>query len=396
MNPDLEPPTVLSLKDIIDAITEECIVLNGNQQIKNQQASWSFRRAELNDLVGTHTNNKSLCTRIDPTLLFGVVAFVNDTVNSDDSTATATNKEYLATFYMAYSTWDGRVLYLDEFNLDKEYVNNHDSKTPLSESDLPYLLRRLLCRIAVRLHCSRCTWQHYGDDYTYPGSIQSVTLHGWVALHWFADDMISFLQQGNESSPSHISSSTNATILDSSQIRDCINVCLETQLNARKDIRIRLATESDVDTIGRLVHGLAVFEEMPDEVHITTDYYLNDGFKAEKPLFFCLLLDYTKKDGTVYTFGMAFCYIGYSLQSGMFVYLEDLFIEQEYRDKGCGKLTMVTLASLSLSLGCSKMVWSALDWNAPALAFYEKIGAKLQHGVLTTRFANESLREFSN
>jgi GNAT superfamily N-acetyltransferase len=92
---------------------------------------------------------------------------------------------------------------------------------------------------------------------------------------------------------------------------------------------------------------------------------------------------------------MAFCYLGRKLDSGSFLYLEDLFIEKNYRGNGAGTFIMKSLAALALCLDCSRLVWQALDWNTPALTFYNKLGAKVVDGLLTTRFAGQALKDFA-
>jgi GNAT superfamily N-acetyltransferase len=168
--------------------------------------------------------------------------------------------------------------------------------------------------------------------------------------------------------------------------------CLKLQQNT--NFRLRLATPEDVDTIGRLVQGLADFEKEPDAVNVSVDQYRVDGFEAQ-PLFYCFLMeDVSDKTAQPYACGMAFCFIGSNLGAGPFIYLEDLFIEKEYRGKGGGTLVMRCLAMLGQTLRCEKIVWQALDWNTPALTFYSKIGAKVQDGLLTSRYAGQSLKNF--
>ena len=91
---------------------------------------------------------------------------------------------------------------------------------------------------------------------------------------------------------------------------------------------------------------------------------------------------------------MAFLYFGYDVDTGRFLYLEDLFVEENMRGKGCGSLVMAALALIAKGAGCIGFVWQALDWNTPALTFYENIGAEVQDGLLTTRFCGETLRDF--
>jgi len=172
--------------------------------------------------------------------------------------------------------------------------------------------------------------------------------------------------------------------------------CLQTVNMTSPHFRFRLASYEDAETIFRLVRGLAIYEKEPESVHVTSEHYRCDCGSNE-PLFFCLLMEDTDttKHGESYCCGMAFVYFGYEFGKGRFLYLEDLFLESEYRKLGGGSLAMKTLAKISLVLGCQNFYWVALDWNTPALNLYDKIGAKIQEGVLMARYSNETLREFS-
>jgi GNAT superfamily N-acetyltransferase len=233
------------------------------------------------------------------------------------------------------------------------------------------------------------------------------TLHGWLTLHWQPSAMQEFLGTDD----------TTATIkpVDDGGV-DAIRTAIESILSKLQNtnsggtdcFQLRLAqTTDDLTAIGRLVQGLADFENESDAVHVTMDQYKidggfpdhdGDGATASNSLFYCILIE---KDG--YTFGMAFCYVGYSSSSSggenknttRFLYLEDLFLEAKYRGSGAGTRLMQTLAEVALKLQCSHLVWQALDWNTPALTFYNKIGAAVVDGLCTTRFAGESLKAFS-
>ena len=156
----------------------------------------------------------------------------------------------------------------------------------------------------------------------------------------------------------------------------------------------------DLEAIGRLVQGLADFEKEPDAVHVTTKHYQNDG-GDNHPLFYCLLLDTksnTNNDNTTtYTCGMAFCYMGYTTGQGRHWYLEDLFLEPAYRGCGAGTHVMQTLARIAVRLDCAHLRWQALDWNQPALTFYQtKLGARILEGVHTWRWAGDDVRRLAH
>ena len=185
--------------------------------------------------------------------------------------------------------------------------------------------------------------------------------------------------------------------LTRSLVQAAANACLAT-MNQSKTTHFQLrlaATRTDADTILSLVHGLAVFEKEPDAVNMTVDDFIRDGFDSEEPLFYCLLLDHTDEQGKVHTAGMAFAYFGYTLGEGRFLYLEDLFLEEAYRKKSGGSMAMQALARIGQACQCQRLYWQALDWNTPALSFYDKIGANVLEGELTTRYDGDRLKEFA-
>ena len=191
-------------------------------------------------------------------------------------------------------------------------------------------------------------------------------------------------------------------MLSASVVRESVEKCLESinDPSNNHSFRYRLAAAGDAEDIMRLVKGLAVYEKEPDAVNVTVDTYRCDG-GSEEPLFYCVLLEDAKAPvpdggGKPYCCGMAFFYFGCELGSGRFLYLEDLYIEEAYRKRGGGSLTMKTMATIGLALGCQHFDWVALDWNTPALSLYEKIGANVQKGTLVVRYTDDKLRRFAS
>jgi GNAT superfamily N-acetyltransferase len=172
-------------------------------------------------------------------------------------------------------------------------------------------------------------------------------------------------------------------------VETAVNGCLSN--NGSNNFRLRLAAEGDLETITQLVQGLADYVKEPDGVHLGASDYILDGFQ-EDPLFYCFLLDCIAEDGKTHTCGYAFCFFGYALGEGRFLYLEDLFIKEEYRKNGGGMLVMLSLARICKALQCSGLYWQALDWNTGGLTFYKKIGAEIHDGVQTSRYAGEALK----
>lgn len=149
---------------------------------------------------------------------------------------------------------------------------------------------------------------------------------------------------------------------------------------------IRKATPADVPAILALVKELAAYEREPDAVVSTEADFLRDGF-GEKPAFAALVAE---DGGSVIGFAL-YCF-SYSTWSGRRrLYLEDLFVEPAHRGKGAGLALMKALAKETLANQCRAFVWQVLDWNEPAIAFYERLGAKVQREWLNVRIEGDAL-----
>jgi GNAT superfamily N-acetyltransferase len=151
-------------------------------------------------------------------------------------------------------------------------------------------------------------------------------------------------------------------------------------------VTIRRAVETDVPTILELIHALAVYEREPEAAVATKEDLLRDGFGAS-PAFHVLLAEL---DGA--PIGFAFYFYTYSTWRGRrCLYLEDLFVRPEARGRGAGLALMRALAREAIEQRCARMVWQVLDWNAPSIAFYEQLGAKVTREWLPTRIEGEAL-----
>ncbi len=125
-----------------------------------------------------------------------------------------------------------------------------------------------------------------------------------------------------------------------------------------------------------LIRELAVFEREPDAVVITEQQLVADGFGAQ-PVFFCWVAEV---EGMVA--GMALCYVRYSTWKGQRLYLEDIVVEENKRGLGIGKALFKDVLSFAQAGPYSALVWQVLDWNTPAIEFYEKFGAHSRPGWL--------------
>ena len=149
---------------------------------------------------------------------------------------------------------------------------------------------------------------------------------------------------------------------------------------------IRKATREDVPAILGLVKELATYEREPDAVIATEEDFLRDGF-GERPAFEVLIAE--QAGGTI---GFAFYFFNYSTWVGRkCLYLEDLFVQPAQRGQGAGIALMKALAKIAVETDCRRFIWAVLDWNDPAIAFYESLGAKVMREWLHVRLEGEAL-----
>ncbi len=149
---------------------------------------------------------------------------------------------------------------------------------------------------------------------------------------------------------------------------------------------IRPATPADVSVILELIRALAVYEKLEDSVVIRAEDLAVHLFGL-RPYAECLLAE---DAGRVVGFALFFHnYSTFRGQPG--IYLEDLFVRPEFRGAGHGKALFVELARLAVERDCGRMEWSVLDWNAPAIAFYESLGAAPHGGWSTYRLTGDAL-----
>jgi GNAT superfamily N-acetyltransferase len=156
-------------------------------------------------------------------------------------------------------------------------------------------------------------------------------------------------------------------------------------------LRLRRALPSDVPVILQLVRELAEYERAPGEVVASEADLLRDGFGAGPPRFF---VELAECDGQVA--GFALWFFNYSTWQGRAgLYLEDLFVRPALRGRGIGKALLVHLARTAVAEGCGRFVWQVLDWNAPAIAFYEALGARPLREWVTMRVTDEALAKLA-
>ena len=137
------------------------------------------------------------------------------------------------------------------------------------------------------------------------------------------------------------------------------------------DFVIRDAREEDMVQVLDLIKELALFVNEPEAVILTVEDLQRDGY-GKHPLFHCFVAERNMK-----IIGMALIYPRYSTWKGMTVHLEDLIVKEEARGYGIGSKLFGEVIKYGKNLGVKRIEWAVLDWNEPAINFYEKNGAHI-------------------
>lgn len=156
-------------------------------------------------------------------------------------------------------------------------------------------------------------------------------------------------------------------------------------------MQIRLAEPTDTSDIHSVIYELAVYEKAPDEM-VATIEQINESLFSDHPVAFCHVAEVEGK-----IVGIALWFLNYSTWLGKSgIYLEDLFVQPEYRGLGIGKGFMKTLAQLCVERGYERFQWWVLDWNKPSIEFYKSFGAVPMDEWTVFRLSGGALKKFAN
>jgi GNAT superfamily N-acetyltransferase len=155
---------------------------------------------------------------------------------------------------------------------------------------------------------------------------------------------------------------------------------------------IRPAMPADAPLILEFIRGLADYEKLSHEVEATESQLRTTLFPADgAPAAHCVL---AFAGGAPAGFAIFFYnYSTFLARPGL--YLEDLFVKPGFRGRGLGKALLLHLAKLANARGCGRMEWSVLDWNRPAIDFYEKLGARRMTEWQICRLTGPSLEQYA-
>ncbi|HCG39484.1 MAG TPA: GNAT family N-acetyltransferase [Pseudomonas sp.] len=155
-------------------------------------------------------------------------------------------------------------------------------------------------------------------------------------------------------------------------------------------LTIRPATADDAELILRFITELAIYEKAEHEVK-TDAAGIRDSLFADGSTAHGLICEHNGQP-----IGYAVYFFNYSTWLGKHgLYLEDLYISPEARGLGAGKALLRHLAQVAVARDCGRFEWSVLDWNTPAIDFYQSFGARPQSEWIGYRLAGDALSEFA-
>ncbi|WP_100613902.1 GNAT family N-acetyltransferase [Confluentibacter citreus] len=151
---------------------------------------------------------------------------------------------------------------------------------------------------------------------------------------------------------------------------------------------IRKAKKEDMAAVFQLIKELAIYEKEPDAVQITITDLENDGFGLS-PQFECFVGEIDSKIE-----GIALFYNRYSTWKGRALHLEDLIVREDKRGTGLGTALLNEVIKYGHQLGVKRINWEVLDWNEPAISFYEKKGAKVMRDWDVVQLSEQGIKDY--
>ena len=158
-------------------------------------------------------------------------------------------------------------------------------------------------------------------------------------------------------------------------------------MSSHEEFHVKPATPDDVATLLRFIKGLAEYEGLSEEV-VATEDDIRDSFFGHNPNAEAVFAYCAGEPVGVAVFCRRFS----SFSCRLSLYLEDIFVLSEWRSHGVGRELMAYASGLAQEYGYSRLEWEVLDWNEPAIRFYEGLGADRVNGWSTYRVTGDNLR----
>lgn len=152
------------------------------------------------------------------------------------------------------------------------------------------------------------------------------------------------------------------------------------------DVALRAAAPADVPLLLELIRALAEYEKLAREC-VATEAGLREHLFGARPYAEALIAESAGEAA-----GFALYFHSYSTFVGKpGIWLEDLFVRPRHRGRGIGKRLLAEVARVGLERGCGRCEWTVLDWNEPAIRFYESLGAEMKREWIINRVAGPAL-----
>ena len=160
-------------------------------------------------------------------------------------------------------------------------------------------------------------------------------------------------------------------------------------------MNIRKGQPEDMSAVLGLIQELAIFEKEPDAVLVTVDDLIRDGFGAN-PLFNVFVAEIEAENDKTSTeiVGIALYYYRFSTWKGKTIHLEDLVVKESMRGTGLGYALYSEIIKQGKKDQVRRVEWNVLDWNTPAIGFYEKSGAKVLRDWYVVQMDETGITDF--
>ena len=155
-----------------------------------------------------------------------------------------------------------------------------------------------------------------------------------------------------------------------------------------KEFTIRFAKESDIPTILRFIKELAVYEHLEHELNLTEESLKENIFEKKKAEVVIAFEDNIPVGHAVF-FETFSTFVG---RHGL--YLDDLYVNDQYRGLGYGKKLFEEVAKIAYERNCGRLEWQCLDWNKSGIDFYLSTGAEMVKDARVYRLTNDALGKF--
>ncbi len=152
--------------------------------------------------------------------------------------------------------------------------------------------------------------------------------------------------------------------------------------------KIRKGVKTDLPRVLELIKELALYEKALDQVSNTVSQMEEDGF-GDSPIFGFFVAE---REETIV--GLSLYYFRYSTWKGKRLYLEDIIVTEKERGTGLGKQLVEKTMQFSIEEGCTGMMWQVLDWNEPAIKFYNKYNARIEDEWLNCHLELKQIHSF--